>query len=186
MKSLSILIPTYNGVCTALVKDLQQQASALDIDYEIIVADDGSTDHSVIEANRAVNSFPHCQYAEREVNVGRSAIRNWLARQACYDWLLFIDSDMVICRPDYLRQYVTDECNTVIDGGVVIGAVKQGNLRSMYEKAAEHEHTVDKRVQSPYHDFHTANFLIRRDLMLAYPFDMRFRHYGYEDVLFGK
>ena len=31
-----------------------------------------------------------------------------------------------------------------------------------------------------------ADFFIRRDLMLSHPFDERFRHYGYEDVLFGK
>lgn len=48
INSLSILIPTYNNVCLELVRDLQAQASILssenDFEYEIIVADDGSTD----------------------------------------------------------------------------------------------------------------------------------------------
>ena len=73
-----------------------------------------------------------------------------------------------------------------MDGGVVIGDIIPGNLRSLYEKAAEHEHTLEKRQQSPYQDFHTANFMIERELMLQHPFDERFRYYGYEDVLFGK
>ena len=69
---------------------------------------------------------------------------------------------------------------------VVIGPLQSGNLRSMYEKASEQGHTPECRRQSPYHDFHTANFLVRRDLMQQHPFDLRFRRYGYEDVLFGK
>ena len=184
--TLSILIPTYNGICTMLVRSLQQQAEGLDLDYEIIVADDGSTDPSTRAANRAINALPHCRYVERQQNAGRAAIRNFLATQAQYEWLLFIDSDMVVCRDDFLQQYAKTDDADVVDGGVVIGQVLPGNLRSMYEKAAEHEHTADQRQQSPYHDFHTANFMIRRELMLTYPFDQRFRHYGYEDVLLGK
>ena len=39
---LSILIPTYNGDCRAMVEELSCQAQALvGLDYEIIVADDG-------------------------------------------------------------------------------------------------------------------------------------------------
>ena len=45
INSLSILIPTYNNVCLELVRDLQAQASILsstnDLEYEILVADDG-------------------------------------------------------------------------------------------------------------------------------------------------
>ena len=49
MKDISVLIPTYNDVCITLVKALQQQAEALDTNYEIIVADDGSTNAEAIE-----------------------------------------------------------------------------------------------------------------------------------------
>lgn len=186
MKRLSILIPTYNGISTTLVRSLQQQAAKLATDYEIIVADDGSTDPATIAVNRAVNELPSCRYIERKENAGRAAIRNFLATQAQYEWLLFIDSDMVVCNDNFLQRYAETDGADVVDGGVVIGNVMPGNLRSMYEKAAEHEHTVDQRQRHPYHDFHTANFMIRRELMLAHPFDQRFRHYGYEDVLLGK
>ena len=39
---------------------------------------------------------------------------------------------------------------------------------------------------NPYGDFHTSNFIAKRSIMLKYPFDERFFHYGYEDVLWGK
>lgn len=187
--ALSILIPTYNDLCVNLVDALRQQAEAAAIAYEILVADDGSTDADIIAKNSEINQWNHCQYLRQSQNIGRAAIRNFLAKQAQYGYLLFIDSDMTLVRNDYLSRYASTESTDVIDGGVCIGGdadALKGNLRYRYEKAVEHEHTAEKRQQHPYQDFHTANFLIRRDLMLAHPFDERFRHYGYEDVLFGK
>ena len=193
MKDISILIPTYNDNCAVLAGTLQRQAERLGIGYEIIVADDGSTLREAIEQNRAINQLPHCRYVERPENAGRAAIRNFLATEARYDWLLFIDGDMVVRHDDFLRRYaeckgngVEHEYCCIVCGGVAIGPLQPGNLRSMYEKQAEPKHTLKHRQQSPYQDFHTANFLVRRELMLKYPFDLRFRHYGYEDVLFGK
>ena len=54
------------------------------------------------------------------------------------------------------------------------------------ERAEAPKHTAPERQKTPYQHLHTANLLIRRDLILQYPFDERFRHYGYEDVLLGK
>lgn len=187
MNSLSILIPTYNDRCVALVTALHQQAESLAVDYEVIVADDGSTDADVVTDNRRVNELPHCRMIESPHNQGRAAIRNLLAQEARHEWLLFIDSDMLVCRPDYLQHYLT-ACQEadVVDGGVEIAPLQPGNLRSLYEKVSEQQHVVERRRQSPYQDFHTANFMIERELMLQHPFDERFRYYGYEDVLFGK
>lgn len=67
INSLSILIPTYNNVCFELVKTLQAQTALLsDFEYEILVADDGSTDLSTITANRKINEIENCRYIERE------------------------------------------------------------------------------------------------------------------------
>ena len=187
--ALSILIPTYNDLCVNLVDALRQQAEQAGIDYEILVADDGSTHADVIRENSVINQWSHCQFLTRPENIGRAAIRNYLAQTAQYNYLLFIDSDMTLVRPDYLSEYLSMEGADIVDGGVAIGGdaeALKGNLRYRYEKAAEQEHTAEKRQLHPYQDFHTANFLIRRDLMLSHPFDERFRYYGYEDVLFGK
>ena len=189
MKDISILIPTYNHVCVELVSTLQQQASQLPISYEIIVADDGSTVASTIEANRIINDYTNSRFIERPKNAGRAAIRNYLANQASKPWLLFIDSDMVVRRPDFLRSYVdTLDEQAVWDGGICVGgnaSLLKKNLRYQYERANEQLHTVGRRQQQPYRDFHTANFMATKQLMTEHPFDLRFRHYGYEDVLFG-
>jgi len=185
MKNLSILIPTYNDVCCQLVNDLQSQAAALGIDYEIIVADDGSTDEAVLRQNRTINALPYCRLLERGTNSGRAVIRNVLASEARYPWLLFIDSDMTVCRTDFIERYIST-VGDVVYGGLVIRHTTRQNLRARYELSRASEHTLERRRQSPYHDFHTANFMIRRDLMLTHPFDERFSRYGYEDVLLGK
>lgn len=188
-QEISVLIPTYNHVCVALVKGLAQQLEAVGGDYEIIVADDGSTDAATVAENQVINTLPHCRYIVREENVGRAAIRNFLVREAQQPYVLFIDSDMTLISDDYIRRYLDSDCDTVIDGGVAIGGdpdTLKGNLRYCYEKAEEARHTAPERQKSPYQHLHTANLLVRRDLMIEHPFDERFRHYGYEDVLLGK
>ena len=60
------------------------------------------------------------------------------------------------------------------------------NLKYRYEQQFLAKHPVKKRMQQPYASFRTTNFMVRRDLLLAYPFDETFHEYGYEDTLFGK
>ena len=186
---LSILIPVYNHVCVELVTRLHQQAVALGIDFEIVVADDGSTIQSCIEANRAISDLSNCRFIERAQNVGRAAIRNYLAQQASLAYLLYIDSDMTVISPDFISRYMACLPATVVDGGVAIIAhtdEQKQPLRYRYEKSEEPHHTAHERQKTPYQHLHTANLLISRELILNYPFDERLRNYGYEDVLLGK
>lgn len=196
--SLSILIPTYNHVCIELVKSLQAQATALPhLEYEILVADDGSTDLSTIEANQKINQLENCRYIEREKNVGRAAIRNFLAQQAGYPWLLFIDSNMDVILSEYLSNYLKEMKEKDAKCGVIYGGYQikrddetkerlKNNLRYIFESRATQNGDFRKRQANPYHDFHTSNFIVQRSIILKYPLDERFYHYGYEDVLWGK
>ena len=203
INKLSILIPTYNNVCFELVKNLQAQVALLSssteslpssfhFEYEILVADDGSTDQTTIEDNRIINKLPLCHYIERKKNVGRAAIRNFLAKEAQYPWLLFIDSNMNVISNEYLANYQKEEENDVIYGGYQIkkDAHTQKrlkyNLRYIFELASVQNGDYRMRQTNPYGDFHTSNFIVKRSIMLKYPFDERFFHYGYEDVLWGK
>ena len=187
MQSLSVLIPTYNHVCEALVEQLLPLLQAAGIQYEVIVADDGSTDEDSIIANRAINQHLCCRFIERQENVGRAAIRNFLAKEARSAYILYIDSDMTILNDQYIHRYLQAGEKAVIDGGVSICDCNDtSNLRYLYEKAEEPFHTATERQKHPYQHLHTANLLMRRDIILAHPFDERFRHYGYEDVLLGK
>lgn len=193
---LSILLPSYNNNCCVLVNILQRQASAINgLEYEIIVADDGGDDLKIKIENAVINELPNCRYIIREKNVGRAAIRNYLASLAQYDWLLFIDSDVSIASNDFLKRYIAVLSSlskiafTVIDGGVTISCNPKDmrhNLRFWYEYNAQSTHTAEKRQLTPYQHIHTANLLIPRSVMMKQGFDERFVRYGYEDVLLGK
>ena len=189
---LSILIPVYNYDCRPLVLSLFRLTTPLLADgvlVELIVADDGSSDSSVLQANATLSSNPLCRYIRRQENCGRAAIRNFLAQESKYQWLLFLDCDMQLPDDNFLSTYLNSEGEEVIDGGFAVleQPDQEGhNLRYTYELSEQTRHSAEQRRANPYRSFRTTNFLIRRDIMLAHPFDERFLHYGYEDVLFGK
>ena len=186
-QELSILIPAYNGDCRQQVAALSRQAETFaGLRYEIIVADDGSTNRSCIDLCREVELLPNCRFIDRGVNSGRAAIRNFLARESRYEWLLFMDCDMAIVSDSFLQQYLDADIPDVAYGGYVVGTGERSCLRYIYERQCEPMHRAEERRKRPYLHFHTSNFMVRREVMLAYPFDERFRHYGYEDVLWGK
>ena len=201
---LSILLPSYNNVCVSLVQVLQRQADALrgkldkPFRYEIIVADDGSTDAACIDANRVIGDMLHCRYLRMEQNVGRAQIRNVLISESRGDYVLLIDSDLFLCDDNYLYKYATLTAD-VVYGGTRIGGEGfamvdneantenlKGNLRYIYEKKAEPSHRAVFRQLRPNQEISVCNLYARRDIMEAHPFDSRFKAYGYEDVLFGK
>lgn len=201
---LSILLPSYNNVCVSLVQVLQRQADALrgkldkPFRYEIIVADDCSTDAACIDANRVIGDMLHCRYLRMEQNVGRAQIRNVLISESRGDYVLLIDSDLFLCDDNYLYKYATSTAD-VVYGGTRIGGEGlamvdneantenlKGNLRYIYEKKAEPSHRAAFRQLRPNQEISVCNLYARRDIMEAHPFDSRFKAYGYEDVLFGK
>lgn len=201
---LSILLPSYNNVCVSLVQALQRQADALrgkldkPFRYEIIVADDCSTDAACIDANRVIGDMLHCRYLRLKQNVGRAQIRNVLISESSGDYVLLIDSDLFLCDDNYLYKYATSTAD-VVYGGTRIGGEGlamvdneantenlKGNLRYIYEKKAEPSHRAVFRQLRPNQEISVCNLYARRDIMEAHPFDSRFKAYGYEDVLFGK
>lgn len=190
IQEISILIPTYNDICVELVASLSLQAETCAVTeglkYEILVADDGSIDADVKLRNGIINSYKHCRMILREKNTGRAAVRNFLAKEAKYDSLLFIDSDMTVVREDFLQRYLNSSVDGIVYGGYEVGKGDATNLRYRYERSCADSHTALRRQQHPYRDFHTSNFMIPRKTMLTNLLDERFRHYGYEDVLYGK
>lgn len=185
---LSILIPTYNYDCYRLVAGLQQQASALKIDFEVIVADDASREE-LKTGNRRIGRLPGCRYIELENNIGRACIRNLLAEQAGHEYLLFIDSDAGIKETGFLDKYLkAARKDRVVCGGLqhpVAMPSANVSLRYTYEIMADKYRMAATRQRSPYDKFTTFSFLIPRDLFLEIKFDCAFIKYGHEDTLFG-
>ena len=185
---LSILLPVYNCSCVALVTELQRQCVECGTEFEIIVADDGSSVASYIEHNLRIERLDGVRYITRKQNVGRSAIRNFPISQAQGEWLLFIDGDLTLDNSHFIRRYLQAKSNVVV-GGIRIGGDPnrwKNNLRYHYEKAYEQKNTPQDRQCHATKHFRTTNFLAHKDIMMEHSFDENFVQYGYEDVLFGK
>ena len=125
ISELSILMPCYNNECYELVAGLHAQAESIissgrALRYEIVVADDGSTDAAIVARNRRIDTLPGCRYVLRSRNTGRAAIRNFLARMAGYGWLLFIDSDMSLRNASFISNYISLDGVDVVYGGYTV------------------------------------------------------------------
>lgn len=185
---LSILIPTYNYDCTLLVSDLQQQAEMLGVCYEIIVADDASPIPTYKDKNRKINALPHCRFIELTQNLGRARIRNRLADEAQYEWLLFMDADAEVISCNFIADYLAHTDAEVICGGLQHADAlpsPEVSLRYAYEKRADKKRAAHFRERMPYAHFTPFNFMIRRDLFQGIRFDEHITEYGHEDTLFG-
>lgn len=155
------------------------------IDMEVVVAEDGTTDAVALASNKWIARMPRCRYLPLRDNHGRAGIRNLLAREAKGERLLFLDDDVMPVSPDFLTAYLRSVSPVVCGGVVAAKAPHPDNMRWRWEKAWGDKHDAACRNRNPYANFTTANFMVRRDVMLTHPFDESIRQYGYEDVLFG-
>lgn len=188
---ISVLIPTYNYKCYTLAHDLQKQLEASGEDYEVIVAEDGGKDQVVVISNHRINDLPCCRYIRRTQNVGRAAIRNFLANEAKGEWLLFMDSDAKVVADDYIGKYIAAMKDG--DADVIVGGLMNPEklpspivtLRYRYEKTAEYQRPAAYRQRYPYARFTAFNVMMHRSVLQEIPFDESCREYGYEDALMG-
>ena len=185
----SIVISVFNYDCTELVKELIHSCSVANIDYEIIVGNDCSTDPSVTTALEAIDRMPRCRVFNEEHNVGKAYMLYHLADIARYPYLIIIDSDARLLRDDYIERYLeAATSHDVVSGHVVVlkEALRADNqLRYRYEFAAEGERALDYRRKHPYKNLCTINLLIKRSVFLATPFPKDCYQYGYEDTILG-
>jgi len=187
-EELSVLIPVYDCMCTDLVSSLHSMLEESGIRYEIIVADDCSPDKEYIELNRPIEELSNVRYIVREKNSGRAAIRNFLASEAQYKWLLFIDGDVMVDRVRFITKYL-ERGGDVLIGGISIykrDRATKNNLRFLYEMHTMKHRRAWWNVGGKHVKFRTTNFLIAKHIVEEHPFNEAFKRYGYEDVLFGK
>lgn len=181
---LSVLIPTHNYKCYTLVADLHEQLEQSGVDYEIIVAEDGSKDQVSIISNHRIDELTNCRHIIRRENVGRARIRNLLADQSRGSWLLFMDSDGQVVSNDFIQKYlqaVSDKTDVVLGGWTQPSECPEPSkmLRWKYE-----QQYLDHLELSEAH-FRSFCFMIRRETFMQIRFPETFTAYGWEDNYFG-
>ena len=185
---LSILIATYNFNSVPLVNELNHQLIDAKINYEILCYDDASKS-KLNKYNHAINSIENCTFLELDKNLGRSAIRNLLAKKAKFNWLIFLDGDVMPASKNFIQDYsklINENYKTIYCGGVQY-EIKPENQKFLHYKHGRknEEISVDKRNQRPFKYFFTSNFLIHKSVFSKVVFEERLTKYGREDMLFA-
>lgn len=174
---LSICIPHFNFQNPALFLKLKEQASALEIAYEILIFDDASKEENLLYLKGFEAPPYRIKYLKE--NISRSAMRNLLAHEAKYPHLIFLDGDSTIEKKDFLKTYLRYLSHDLVSGGRYYSdekADKYHLLHWLYGKKVESKST---------HQFHSCNFMIKKSVLNTIQFDEHLKGYGYEDVLFG-
>lgn len=163
---LSILIPTYNYNVEELVAELYAQANASNIDFEIIIGDDFS-DQNIYDRPNLKNSKLVKIY-RNNCSIGRTAMRELLSTKALYNWILYIDSDMIPSQNKYIQNYI----NAILknkDIKAFFGGYSYSNqhpdkdrLRFRYGVSRESK-SADNREIKPYRNIYSGNMLISRE-----------------------
>lgn len=184
---LSICIPVYNVDITHLVNSIIKQADTIELNIELIIIDDGSSE-KFKEMNAIIKQYPCVKYIEQKSNSGSATMRNQLAKQSSFKNILFIDSDSEI-PIDYLAKYqkhLTPNLTVVCGGRVhdtkylnrnTILRFKVGRYREDYD--------ASKRNIIPNQSFMSNNFLIKKEVFNRFKFDETIKLSGHEDTLFG-
>ncbi len=185
---LTAVIPTYNRK-ESLLRTLAALARQTlpPNEFEVVVVSDGSPD-STVEAARALE-LPYRLRVLEQPNCGPSVARNYGARAACGDLLVFIDDDIEPV-PDFLKIHA--EAHSVHDNLVLIGpqSMPPGETCSVWiyweHRMLERQYTrfISGEWNVGGNNLYSGNFsLSRRHLLDVGGFDPKFKRQ--EDVELG-
>jgi len=166
---LSILIPTYNYNVYPLVETIEKQVLKANIIFELICLDDGS--FSILnENNQKINALANCKFIEAKKNNGRTATRQLLAEQAQYNWLLFLDCDVIPIENNFIENYIKEITShtEVVFGGFAYNAKHTNSDKTLRYTFGKYREEVDSTIRNknPYKVIISANFLIKKNLFI--------------------
>jgi len=184
---LSVIIPTYNRLpilqkCLLALEQQQLRQPGHVDGYEVIVVDDGSTDHTLTWLADNRDRLPHTRWFERD-HLGPAAARNFGVAQAQGDTIVFIDSDLVVTA-NFLQAHAD---------ALVRGQRQLGHDRLFTYGAVINTNNFANPTSEPYKltDFSAAYFATgnvaigRKWLEQVGLFDTQFQLYGWEDLELG-
>lgn len=164
---LSILIPTYNYDITHLVNELFKQATKAEIDFEIICFDDCSEKY-ISENKLTVDAIPNARIINFKKNLGRVQARQILSDEANYNWLLFLDADVMPKHDFFVQNYINQMAGgfDAIYGGLAYVKNKPNDnsiLRWKYGITYEAVNAAKRNIK-PYQVVVSGNFLIKKTI----------------------
>ncbi len=186
---ISIVIPTFNradALKVSLEKIIQQQG----VDFEVIVVDDGSTDHTA----DIVRKFPEVQYIKQK-NLKQGIARNNGVKKATGEIILFGQDD-IFMEPNFLKYHHDNHVKNPNENVVVLGfttwdpEIKINSYMKFLETSGwqfgynQLKRGINDR-KDIYKFFYTSNISMKKSFFEKEWFDEDFTCYGWEDVEIG-
>ena len=175
---VSVIIPLFNKE-TVIRKTIDSVLSQTYHDFEIVVIDDGSTDHSV-ETIRQYDDSRISLYIKS--NGGPSSARNYGTEKSTGNWILFLDADDTL-QPNALERLVSP----IISNETSVDLIS-GNYNIIKGTEVKRHHLsgysgLIPRRKKMYWLFigncfpRTGVAIIRKDFLVIYPFPENFRRF---------
>jgi len=183
---LEVCIPVYNSDVRLLVESLNKEIEQYKLPVSILLVDDFS-ESKFRTLNKELQKI--ARYIELKENVGRSKIRNLLASYSNQEYLLYLDGDTKPVKNGFLSNYcqvIKSQIPDCLFGGSEYQREKPERrylLRWKYSIERESKSFAQREKAS--FSFKTNNFVIRKSLMMKFPFSEELKGYGHEDTLFG-
>ncbi len=94
--NVSVVLPAYNeaGKLEGVVTKISQALTETGFRYEIVIAEDGSTDGTAERAEELAQKFSYVKHIHREKRQGRGTALNNAFRQCSGDVLVYMDLDL--------------------------------------------------------------------------------------------
>lgn len=196
----SVVIPTYNraDILRKVLEAFYNQ-SMDERDYEIIIVNDGGSDHTARVVREFGSKHKNLSYL-RQKNSGQGVARNRGISHAKGE-VIVLGQDDIIPTHDFLYEHqkfhylfpgendavlgftawhpelkINQYMKWVVNGSSILG--RFGGQQFAYEK-------LHGKATADYNFFYTSNISVKTSLFKKFPFDPDFDGYGWEDIELG-
>lgn len=182
MKNLSILVPAYN--VENYIEECIDSLLDLDINYEIIIINDGSTDNT----KQILQKYKKIKYIKiiNQENMGIAHTRNNLLKNATGKYIFFIDSDDYINKEKFneLLKQVNNQDLILFNYNIFNNNNKKVKKNIFNEDFINIKKNKDLffKLISKRNDLYLWTFLIKRELITKS--NINFLPYLFEDLQF--
>ena len=189
---LSVLTPFFRDDPRPLLAALDREAGALGGEVELVMLDDagGDLELSASAAEAMERMDLPARLVQLDANGGRAKGRNRLMQASRGRHLLFLDSDMLPDRVDFLASYlelIAADDPAVVVGGFSVTQCEPRPEHALHRALALRADCLSAAARSlmPEKYVWTSNLLVRRDVFEAERFDETFQGWGWEDTEWG-
>lgn len=183
MKNLSIIIPAYNEekAIAKTINGLKKELGSLDLEYEIIVVDDGSTD----QTNKILRNIDDIKLINHPYNKGNGAALKTGIKNALYNYVLFFDADGQH-KPKYIKEFLKYSNKYDVIAGARTKGYKGPFIRQPGKKILHFlaNYLSDQKIP----DLNCGMRLIKKDILLRFMhlFPNSFSMYTTMSLIFQK